>query len=99
MTDGGSTDLEAAIAEARITKTSGVKIIVGAVGDWVNRREVHELASYPDEENVISADYEFLSTIETRIQRAVCNGDPFNSYTCIFFVFIFVDIFVIPCRC
>ena len=74
FTDGGSTDLEAALADARIAKTQGITIIVAAVGDWVNRREVQELASYPDSANVISADYEFLSTIETRVKRAVCNG-------------------------
>ena len=98
MTDGGSTDLEAAIAEARLTKTSGVKIIVGAVGDWVNRREVHELASYPDQENVISADYEFLSTIETRIQRAVCNGYPFIRIR-IFSLYLYLFKFLLFCRC
>ena len=74
FTDGGSTDLPAALEQARLARLSGIVVLVAAVGDWVNMVEVRELASYPDQLNVIAADYEFLPSIETQVKRALCNG-------------------------
>ena len=32
--------MEAALREARLTREAGITIIVAAVGDWINMREV-----------------------------------------------------------
>ena len=67
--------MAAALEQARLARLQGITVLVAAVGDWVNMKEVRQLASYPDRFNVIAADYEFLPSIETQIKRAVCNGE------------------------
>ena len=52
LTDGGSNDVEQTILKATEAKLQGITIIVVAVGDWVNRFEVSEVASFPSDKNV-----------------------------------------------
>ena len=54
---------------------AGVTIIVVAVSDWVNENEVKEIATDPDEHNVIRViNFNQINTIKKKIAEILCNG-------------------------
>lgn len=72
MTDGPASD---DITEpARALRDMGVKIITVGIGPEVDKSQLNDMASDPDEEHVFTADYDSLATIIGRTQRAACVG-------------------------
>ena len=79
LTDGGSNDVEQTVLKATEAKLQGITIIVVAVGDWVNRFEVNEVASFPSDKNVYNVkNYNSLSNIRNALAVAVCDGELFR---------------------
>ena len=75
FTDGGSNDAVQTVLKATEAKLQGITIIVVAVGGWVNRFEVNEIASFPAAKNVFNVtDHRSLSGIRAALSAAVCDG-------------------------
>ena len=75
ITDGGSNDVEQTILKATEAKIQGITILVVAVGNWLNRFEVNEVASYPAVKTVFNVrNYDSLPTIRNVLAEAVCDG-------------------------
>ncbi|XP_066915183.1 uncharacterized protein [Clytia hemisphaerica] len=72
LTDGPSSD--DVTLPARKLRDMGVKIITVGIGPEVDRGQLNDIASDPDEEHVFTADYDSLATIIGRTQRAACVG-------------------------
>ena len=72
MTDGPSSD--DVTAPARALRDMGVKIICVGVGPQIDKAQLNDMASDPDEEHVFVADYDNLATIIRKTQKAACVG-------------------------
>lgn len=63
------------LKQAMEARMAGVTIIVVAVSDWVNENEVKEMATDPDEHNVIRViNFNQINTIKNKIADILCNG-------------------------
>ena len=51
-----------------------LKVITVGIGPEIDRNQLNDIASDPDEEHVFTADYDSLATIIGRTQRAACVG-------------------------
>lgn len=72
MTDGPSSD---DITEpARKLRDMGVKIITVGIGPQIDKAQLNDIASDPDEEHVFTSDYDNLASIIRRTQKASCVG-------------------------
>ncbi|XP_047125299.1 uncharacterized protein LOC100202174 isoform X1 [Hydra vulgaris] len=72
MTDGPSSD--DVTEPSRALRDMGVKIIAVGIGNQIDRKQLNDIASDPDDEHVFTADYDNLGTIIRRTQRAACVG-------------------------
>jgi len=72
LTDGPSSD--DVTMPSRALRDMGVKIITVGIGQDIDRNQLDDVASDPDEEHVFTADYDSLATIIGRTQRAACVG-------------------------
>jgi len=56
-------------------RQAGITIIVVAVSDWVNDNEVKEIATDPDERNVIRVvNFNQMNTITEQLAQILCNS-------------------------
>ena len=75
ITDGGSNDVEQTVLKATEAKIQGITVLVVAVGNWVNRFEVNEVASFPAAQTVFNVrNYNSLPSIRNVLAEAVCDG-------------------------
>lgn len=85
ITDGGSNDFAQTVLRAKEARIAGITLLVVAVGNWVNRMEINEIASDPDNLNVYSvANLANIDTISTTLRSTVCNNaNECNSSPCL----------------
>jgi len=63
------------LKEAMAARQAGITIIVVAVSDWVNDNEVKEIATDPDERNVIRVvNFNQMNTITEQLAQILCNS-------------------------
>lgn len=75
VTDGGSTDKRATQDEAYALRNTGATVVVLAVGQWIDRLELNNMASYPYSENsIVVSQYSQLPSIKSRLSDIACNG-------------------------
>ena len=72
MTDGPSTDN--VMAPARSLRDMGVKIIAIGLGDHINKRQLANIASDPDDSNMFFTEFDNLQPLIPKIQKAACIG-------------------------
>lgn len=79
MTDGPASD--DVTIPSRALRDMGVKLIAVGIGNQVDKAQLRDVASDPDEEHVFTADFDSLGTIIRKVQKAACVGkemtDPF----------------------
>ncbi len=76
FTDGGSNSFDATIAEARRTREAGIHIIVVAVGGWLNKIEVEEIATDPDSQSVFYVrNFDELQRFSNSLKILLCDGE------------------------
>ena len=75
FTDGGSDNYEETLTEAIATRLDGITILVVGIGAWVNNREIYEIATDPDMDNIFTVeDIDAIPSIRGDFKAAVCNG-------------------------
>ena len=53
-----------------------LQILVVAVSQWVNAREIEMMVTYPPEENTFNArSFDDLADIRRPLKRSICNGE------------------------
>ena len=72
MTDGPSSD--DVTTPARSLRDFGVKIIAVGIGNQIDKSQLRDIASDPDEEHMFTADYDNLASIIRKVQKAACVG-------------------------
>ncbi len=72
VTDGPSTDN--VMAPARSLRDMGVKIITVGIGDHINKRQMANIASDPDDSNMFLTDFDNLEPLIPKVQKAACVG-------------------------
>jgi collagen type VI alpha len=75
VTDGGSNNKPATMEAAYLAKEAGIHIVSIGVGDWTNKYELRNLASYPSSANYFPvARFTDLRDIQSRIRDLICNN-------------------------
>ena len=75
VVDGGSTDYAATIEAARLLREQGVDIMVIGIGNWLNYVEMYEIATDPDNVNVLMAPTAAdLETFRSFVKSSICRG-------------------------
>ena len=75
LTDGNSDDFLETITEAKKARSAGITLIVIPATDWLNMLEIKEIASDPDNFNIMMVkNLDALGTISKPLQRALCDG-------------------------
>lgn len=73
--DGSSNNIAKTTQEAAKARLRGITILSVAASNWVNRIEMAEIASDPDQFNVFnSTRFRELSSVSSSLTRAVCNS-------------------------
>ena len=63
------------LEEAMAAREAGITLIVVAVSDWVNDNEVKEIATDPDERNVLRVvNFNQMDTITQQLAGILCNS-------------------------
>ena len=74
LTDGGSDDFDETIEEARLARQAGIVVIAVGVAGWVDTNELNEIASDPDERNVLFAeDFDSILQIGANLKAILCD--------------------------
>lgn len=74
LTDGNSDNFLETIEEAKKARSAGITLIVIPVTDWLNMLEIKEIASDPDEFNILMVkNLDALNTISKPLQRTLCD--------------------------
>jgi len=78
VTDGGSTDRQAALNEAKLAKMASIELIVVSVGTWIDQYEVNNLASYPSAVTRVQVNYttSLVNYVQT-VLDLICNSTTF----------------------
>ena len=72
ITDGPSNDN--VMGPARSLRDMGVKLISVGLGEHLNKRQLANIASDPDQENMFLADFDSLEPLIRKVQKAACVG-------------------------
>ncbi|XP_065051280.1 uncharacterized protein LOC135680954 [Rhopilema esculentum] len=84
ITDGPSSDN--VMAPARSLRDMGVKLITVGIGDHINKRQLANIASDPDDDNMFLTEFDNLQPLIPKIQKSACIGGILKEPTT-------------PCRC
>lgn len=72
LTDGPSSDN--VMAPARSLRDMGVKLITVGIGDHINKRQLANIASDPDDDNMFITEFDNLQPLIAKVQKAACVG-------------------------
>lgn len=74
LTDGNSDNFLETIEEAKKARSAGITLIVIPATDWLNMLEIKEIASDPDDSNILMVkNLDALNTISKQLQRTLCD--------------------------
>ena len=73
FTDGGSSNFDATVEQARLAHLTGITILVVVLSDWYDDIEVGQIASDPDERSIfLLNNIDDIHDIQMELQTILC---------------------------